>query len=484
MNKLPVRLRLTLAFATALALFLAAAGALLYQHLADSLDHAIAQGLRARAADVAALVAQADNGLQQAPATPFASPEIGFAQVIDAHGRVLDSTPGLGRAPLLTAAQHAPIRSRPVTIQRTYHSGQPVRLLAVPVRAQGQRLLVIVGTSLESHDSTLGTLRSELIIGGPIALLVVSLIGYLLAAAALRPVERMRARADSLSATDLAEQLPVPAARDELSRLGTTLNDLLARVRTAIEHERSFVAEASHELRTPLTLLRAEIEHALARPRDRPELEAALRSAAGEVDRLSQLADDLLLLARLDRGALAIRAAPEAVADILNSVAARFEQRAQRAGQRILVDADNLVLELDRPRIEQALSNLVDNALRYADDYIHLYVVTTGGSVELHVTDGGPGLPAAFLPRALERFSRPDQARTGAGAGLGLAIVTEIARAHGGTARIANHEGGGADAWLSLPITAAPPTTRRAQPPHPLTSADAQVEKRARDSRV
>jgi len=449
---LPIRVRLTLAFAAALALLLASAGLLLYQHLGRSLDYAIDQALRARAADVAALVAQADTGLREAPPNAFVSAGNDFAQVLDAHGHIIDETPGLGRTPLVARDQIANVHARPLPIKRAYRRNVPVRLLVLPVHAQDKRLLVVVGTSLRSRDTTLASLRRELVVGGPIALLLVSLIGYALAAGALRPVERMRAQAAALSEAHLDERLPVPAARDELARLGNTLNDLLARLRTALERERSFVADASHELRTPLALLRAEIELALDQPREKNELEGALRSAADEVDRLSQLAEHLLLLARLDRGALRIRTASAELTDVFESLAARFDQRARAAGRHIHADSGTHLLAVDRVRLEQALANLIENALRHGNGDIRLYAVEVGNAIELHVADHGPGFPPGFLHHAFDRFSRADNARGGSGAGLGLAIVAEIAAAHGGTAAAANRPEGGADIWLSIPL--------------------------------
>ena len=146
-----------------------------------------------------------------------------------------------------------------------------------------------------------------LLIGGPIALLLAALAGYGVAAAALRPVEEMRSRAAEISTAEPRQLLPVSPAQDEVSRLGTTLNEMLARIGAAMEHERGFIADASHELRTPLAVLRAEIELALREGRSREELQAALASAAEETDRVIQLAEDLLVIAQTNQGRLALR---------------------------------------------------------------------------------------------------------------------------------------------------------------------------------
>jgi heavy metal sensor kinase len=450
-NRLPIRLRLTVAFAAAMALVLSATGYLLYQHLGASLDRTLAQDLRARAADITALVTQADNGLGQAGPSPFSGASNGIAQVINAGGRIIDETPGLGPRVLLTPAQLLSARHAVLHVDQVGLGDREVRLLALPVVAQGQRLVVVVGAPLEVRDSALAGLRSELLVGGPAALLFASLIGYLVAAAALGPVERMRARAAAITAASLSERLPVARSRDELARLGETLNAMLERLEVALERERGFVADASHELRTPLALLRTEIDLALDRDRSKPELEDALRSAGEETDRLSQLAESLLLLARLDENVLSIQPELVFLDELLPAVAIRFERRAADAGRSIEVDGGGVQIAADPLRLEQALGNLVENALRHGAGSIRLSAVERGSAIELHVIDAGAGFGAGFLPRAFERFTRADPSRGRGGTGLGLAIVDAVAKAHGGTASAANAPAGGADVWLSLP---------------------------------
>ncbi|HZQ03317.1 MAG TPA: ATP-binding protein [Gaiellaceae bacterium] len=452
MSRLPIRVRLTLAFAAAMAALLAALAFLLLHHLAGSLDATLDQGLRARADDVTALVRQSDTGLRDATSSPAAVKS--FAQILDRHGRIVDETRGLGARPLLDSRQLARARAAPLLVGRARRLGVDVRLLAVAVSAQDQPLVVVVGAPLSARDAAIANLRSELLFGGPAALLATALIAYLLAAAALRPVERMGVRAGTISERRLSERLPVPRARDELARLGQTLNAMLARIEHGVAREHRFVADASHELRAPLALLRAEVELALEQPRPEPELRAALRSIGEEADRLSQLAEDLLLLARLDEGRLPLHNEPIEVRALFDAVASRFQRRIVDARRALTVTPVEACLEGDRLRLEQALGNLLENAIRHADGGIDLYARETADVVELHVADDGPGFPDGFLPEAFARFSRADNARTEAGTGLGLAIVAEIAAAHGGAAAAANRPGGGADIWLALPRTA------------------------------
>jgi len=439
MNRLPIRVRLTLAYAAAVGAVLASGGFLLYGHMADSLDHSLDQGLRARSADVAALVAQADPGLREAPPAPVSAATGSFAQVLDSHGRIHDQTRRLGSQPLLAGRLFRRARSQTLLVSRVPRLGTDVRLLAVPVRAEGKRLVLIVGAPLGSRDQALASLRSELLVGGPVALLLASLIGYLVAGAALRPVERMRSRAASITDQRLSERLPVPPANDEIAR-----------------RERRFVDDASHELRAPLALVRTEVELALDLPRTVPELEASLRSIGVEADRLSQLADDLLLLARFDEGELPLRRETVDAGTLLHDVAARFERRAADAGRRIEVDASALPFEADRVRLEQAIVNLVENGLRHGAGTVRLTATARSDDVEIHVADDGAGFPDSVVETAFERFTRADTARSTTSAGLGLAIVKAIVEAHGGTVIVSSDDALGADVVLTLPSARTP----------------------------
>jgi heavy metal sensor kinase len=450
MNRVPIRLRLTAAFALAMAGVFAVASLLLVDHLAASLDRTLNESLRSRAADVAALVRQADTGLRQAPAPVGGG---GFAQVLTSAGGIFDQTRGLPPAPVLSPRTRRHARSASVFVPRSRVDGADVRLLAMPVHAQDRQLIVVVGASLAARDEALASLHRELVIGGPLALLLTSLVGYLLAGAALRPVERMRVRAGSISERRLAERLPVPTARDEIARLGTTLNGMLARIEQGIERERTFVADASHELRSPLALVRAEVELALEGDRSGEELRAALQSIGEESDRLTQLAEDMLLLARLDEGRVPLREEELDLAVLLIDVATRFERRAEAAMRPIRVDADDqMIVTVDRLRLEQALANLVENALRHGDGTITLAGRRLETAVEISVRDEGRGFPGAFVARAFDRFTRADPARTAGGAGLGLSIVKAVVEAHGGTVAIAAGGAPGAEVRLRLPL--------------------------------
>ena len=441
-----------------MAVVLAAVGTFLYFRLESGLDRAIDDGLRSRAADIRSLLQTGTGGLDGAQGIESIADQ-SFTQILDTEGSVLAASSGLDTEPALTDAQLAATLEAPLLVDagpKGNFDEESTRLLASPTQVRDETLLVVVGASLEERDDALNSLLAQLLVIAPIALLVTAGLGYVVALAALRPVEAMRRRAATISAQEPGARLPVSGPRDEIARLGETLNAMLARLESALEHERRFVADASHELRTPLALLKTELELAQRSARTRDELEAAIRSAAEETDRLTQLTEDLLLLARADDDVLALRETDISSTEIFELIAARFRARAERLERAIGAAGDaDVPFRGDQLRLEQALGNLVDNALRHGAGAIELTAVDTGELVELHVTDEGEGFPPGFVAHAFERFSQADEARSDTGSGLGLAIVDAIAKAHGGTAHVSPTEG--TDAWLALPA-------RRLQP--------------------
>ena len=437
MSRLPIRLRLTLPFALAMALVLAALGVFVYVRVGSTLLANVDQGLRGQATEALTRLDE-DHPLLDRDSLNSAS----IAEVIGPAG-VVDASPSR-LPPLINRKSLSSVlagRSLWLTAGVRGLKGS-WRLRAVPA---GNGRALIVGRSLSARGESLDRLRHEFLFSAPLALLLATIAGYLLAGAALRPVEAMRRRAAAITAATPGARLPVPRSHDELSRLSETLNDMLERLEAAFQHERRFVADASHELRTPLALLRTELELALRRTRSREELAQALRSAAEETDRLTALAEDLLLVARADQGALPVRREEIRAGDVFETITRRFSERPVRIGA-----GEDITFAADRMRVEQALGNLVANGLMHGGGTVELSARASNGHVELHVTDEGPGFPSRFIELAFDRFSRADDARGRGGTGLGLAIVQAIAEAHGGHAALSNRESGGADVWIEL----------------------------------
>jgi two-component system OmpR family sensor kinase len=443
--RLPVRIRVTLAFAGAMAVLLVALSAFLLLRLESQLDETIRQGLESRASDLAALISP--PRVPQRAALPEEDSSV--AQLLDTDGRVVSAAPGSPSSSLLSAAQLATARRHELSFDAPLGEERaPARLLAT----RSGSSIIVVGQSLETRNEAVSQLRGQLLVGVPIALLLACLVGYVATAAALRPVESMTRRARAIDAGARGARLPVPPGDDEISRLGDTLNALLGRLEAALEHERAFVADASHELRAPLAIISAEIHVALRTADDTETFRTALESLAAENERVVRLAENLLVLARADQRRLPLRPETVDVGGYVTACATRFGARAEQAGLRIEHDvADDLFARADEVRFEQLLDNLAENALRYAASRVTLSARCAAGDVIVRVGDDGPGFPPEFVPRAFDRFAVADDARSGQHTGLGLAIVEAIAHAHGWAIAVVQNSTSGAIVEVRMP---------------------------------
>lgn len=340
------------------------------------------------------------------------------------------------------------------------HDQRRLRLIAEPVRRPDGVWLAIAGTNVHDTDDVVHDVAHALVIVAPLIVILAAIGSWLLAGAALRPVERLRRDASALAAAPQRGRLQVPATGDELAALADTLNELLERLQRSLARQQEFVADAGHELRTPLAVLRMELELASRPGRSREELADAVDHAAAEAARLSDLADAMLFLARADGGASIVRPEPTSLAPLLGSAVRAIRARADLAGVSVVLDLDDaLAAEIDPSAVRRAVDNLLANAVEHTPAGRTVQVTAKPSldrrSVVIDVDDEGPGFPPEFLPHAFERFQRADAARSHAsgqlGAGLGLSIVAEVAAAHGGTAGVSNRPDGGARARLTLP---------------------------------
>jgi hypothetical protein len=456
-----LRLRMALLFALGVAALVLASGAVLLQELDNGLDNALDMSLTARADALAQQVAPdgtvanfQDSG---GGADALLPPTETLAEVISPSGALTEASEGTGGRPLLSPAELARARRGRVAVTKALGIGE-VRLLALPVPDSGSpSAVVVVGTTREVSAVATARVRTAVVVGGPVAAALGGLGAWLVAGAVLRPVERMRAQAAEISAGDSTARLPVPARRDEIAKLGETVNGLLARLQEALTKQRRFVADAGHELRTPLTVLRAELELAARPDRSKGSLLAAVRSAAAETDRLIRLAEDLLRLAQMDDAQFPLKREPLALESVVQGAVDARVATANSRGVAFATDLAHTRVAGDRDRLRQVIDNLLDNAVRHSPDNGTVTVTLTSapdspGVVTLSVADQGPGFPSDFLARAFDRFTRGDEARSDdEGTGLGLAIAASLAAAHDGTVSAANRPEGGAVVRVELP---------------------------------
>jgi signal transduction histidine kinase len=456
---MPLRVRLTLAYLVVAATLLAAGGLLFTRQLHSGLIASVDTGLRTREDQLVQAVTHTEGIDFQDERTRLITPKEAFAQVVGPDGSVVESSEAIGARPVLGSAELDSARRGVRYLDRSL-DGDQVRLLAAPAhRADGTTWVVVVGASLEPAKEALARVQTDLVVGGLLIVVVGGLGSWLLAGAALRPVEQMRREVAEISTHDPAATIDVPATGDEIAALGSTMNELLGRLQRALRHERRLVADAGHELRTPLAVLQVELELASRPGRSHEELTDALANAAEETRRLSRLAEGLLFLAGSDEGGVALDRRHQPLEPVLVAAAEAARDYAPES-VRVEVEAEPaLAAPVDALRLRQAVDNLLHNAVRAAPggSEVRLRAWSDGPQVHVEVSDHGLGFPEEFLPHAFERFRRADGARTrhDGGAGIGLAIVRAIAEAHGGRAEARNQAGGGAVVGFRLPASAA-----------------------------
>ncbi|MER7464363.1 HAMP domain-containing sensor histidine kinase [Streptomyces sp. NPDC097981] len=445
----PLRRRAALAAALAMAAVLAAGGLWLYALLRANLLDNTTNRTELAARKVAAQL----DGRTLPPGGRLPAPESGVDLVLvrDAQGRTVASTGALGDAPdlggLRPPAPGTPGDDSRSAVLPPARPGAERRAVVV-VEAPGAHEVYAV-TVLGDVDDATRAIALGLLAGAPPLIGFAAALAWWVTGHALRPVTAIRTELAAVTASELNRRVPDPGGADEIAQLARTVNDTLDRLERSDARQRQFTADASHELRNPLAAVRSRLEVALDRP-DRESVAAAL----ADTERLQRIAADLLLLARLDGGP-----APRAEPVDLALLAA--EDLARRPAPRVALRLDApapVPAAGDPARLERALANLVDNALRHARTEVVVRAATEpsaerDGWAVLEVGDDGPGIPEADRDRVFERFVRldPDRGRASGGTGLGLSIAREIARAHGGDARALPSAAGGARLVLRLP---------------------------------
>ena len=427
-----IRVRLTLAALVIVVATLAVGGASLVWLLHTSLTDGLVTSATAEAGNVGGLISQGplphDLPIRSGTAV----------QVVNAEGAVVAASADLqGRKAV--ASVRPPVGAlvpvpAGVPLPGDGHNGIAV---ATTVATDKGNLTIYAVSSRDQAEDSVHDLELALAIVLPILVVVSTILVWILAARAMRPVESIRREVSDISVSDLHRRVPVPPVDDEIARLASTMNAMLSRLEASTDRQRQFVSDASHELRSPLATVITVLEVAQARPEsaDWPSVAATAEAEAG---RLGQIVDNLLLLARSDEGQLVPGHEP---VDLDELVLAEGERL--RAQDRVAVDLRGVgagrVLG-DREQLGRVLRNLADNAERHAAGTVTFEVSNTGDFVEVVVADDGPGIPEGERQRVFERFTRVDQARhrPAGGAGLGLAIVGEVVAAHGGSVAVAD----------------------------------------------
>jgi signal transduction histidine kinase len=446
-RELSLRARLLLVSVIALTLGLAVGGVL----LVGVLNFALLRAVNSEALDTARGVAKLVDQHQLSEPIPVnASMQV---QIVDAQDKVLMISAGADR--LVSMLRPDELRGavdgtvRKVPGSRVGVDGT-VRVAVAVAGPPTQPQYVLIARSTDDLDQGVHILSITLLIAFPLLVALLGAVLWRVLGAALNPVDALTAGAEEITGGTRAGRLPVPESRDEIHRLAVTLNGMLHRLDSARAKQRAFVADAAHELRSPLTNMRTEIEVAqhLADSTDWPQLTTDLLT---DVDRLSRLVDDLLLLARADDGTARTPARRFEEVDLtqfLFDLAARFPDVSYQP------PPSPLVVRADPDGLSRMIGNLLDNAVRHKTSRVRLSVEPDGSYVRITVTDDGPGISPVDRERVFDRFTRLDdgRARDAGGSGLGLAIVRELVRRHRGTV-ILSDAAPGLRVDVRLPVT-------------------------------
>jgi heavy metal sensor kinase len=443
---LPIRARMTLWFTALLTVILVGGAAFILIDLRAAQTRALDTTLRTSAGEIAAdyqpSSGNSESEFRDATDVSLAGlpRDASAAQLVSSDGAIVVSAGNaLAATPMLPSTASADARAGTTSIRTVVLGGQDYRVYARPFTDQGQSVALVVATSLENVETSIHRLLLVLAVWIPLGVAAAALGGWFLAKRALRPVATMTDEARAIDSSRLSDRVEIPPAMDEVGRLAVTLNEMLDRIESGVEQQRTFVSNASHELRTPLAIMRAEIDVSLVADDLSEESRQVLESAREETDRMRGIVENLLLLAEMDEGAIPLARDPveldQLAAEVLEAMKPLAEIREIRLE---LAAAGSVRVTGDADRLRQVVRNLVDNAIKYAPNGSHALVdvhgIDAGG--ELIVTNAGPSIPTSSLPHVFDRFYRTDAARgrEAGGSGLGLAIVRELVEAQGGRA--------------------------------------------------
>lgn len=377
-------------------------------------------------------------------------------QVSDNNGAIVWRSDNLGIDSLPTL-QGFVVKGASVSDDRYFSNytiaGTRYRLVLIG----GDNATVSVAYPVDEIDATLRRLFALLLWSIPVALFVSVIAGWFLARHSLQPIDEITRTARRITAHNLQQRLPVPPTDDEVARLTSTLNEMIARLETAFERIRQFTADASHELKTPLAILLGEIELALRNDQSPEQYRATLVSCLEEVERLTNVVQGLLDLSRADSGQITLTLEPLDLSSLVRSVVSSVSVLADAKHIFILpaIQAD-VIVNGDDIRLHQALLNVIENAVKYTPEggRVEVACVATGTEAVVTVTDSGPGIPQHSVAHIFDRFYRVDQARSQeiVGTGLGLSITRWIIDAHQGSITVQSDEGKGTTFTIRLPL--------------------------------
>lgn len=455
-----IRVRFALWTAGLLLVALILFGGFVYGRMSQNLASAVDDALKTVAAQVAAEVdvedgtaVSVDDFLDDMQNMPVFEQGFSF-RVYDTAGQIIEEYGPYQTLPSAYPSFSPPVQSGQFITFTDPATQHPVRFYIDPIVEENQTVgTVQVAQNLINSQQTLIQLLTTLLIGVPLVVVIAGMGGYILAARALAPIDKITRTARRISAEDLSARLNLNVTDDEIGRLADTFNSMLVRLDQAFQRERQFTADASHELRTPLTTMQTILSSTLAKSRTPAEYEHALADLFEETHHMSHLVEGLLHLARSDNSTSQTVYQPMDLSNLLYDVTESLRPLAEDKELTLNADIpDNLTIIGDSDALIRLFVNILGNAIKYTEQG----QITVGAPfnperlVEITITDTGVGIAPEHLPNIFDRFYRVDKSRSTSGAGLGLAIALNAARVHGGTISVESEVGRGTSFTIKL----------------------------------
>jgi heavy metal sensor kinase len=462
---LPIRWRLTIWYSVILALVLVVFACGVYMYFKNSLQASIDAKIRSIGDVLSTSMTETHNPNVFMNFERYLENVLGrkpkgkFIQIMDRSGRIGAKMSDIEtELPPASFATLEKALAGEVVYETVERSKPRLRIVTIPIVEQKKTMSVVqVATSLEDFDETMYRLLIILVIGIPTALSATVVVGYFMAKKALRPVDRIRRTAVKISSTNLDERIDVGPRRDELTRLSRTFNEMIGRLQNAFQRVNQFSSDVSHELKTPLTILKGETEVALRKERDPEHYRGLLTSHLEEIDRMTKIVDDLLLLSKADAKEIVLNVDDIDLKDLIIDVCMDMKFFADKKGVGLVMDElDDVKLKGDELKLRRMLLNVIENGIKYTPEGgdVAIRSFLNNGSVQIDVEDTGVGIPPEEVQYVFDRFYRADKSRKReTGSGLGLSISKWIAEAHSGTIEVAGRRPSGSLFSIKLPVS-------------------------------
>ncbi|OPY64949.1 MAG: Sensor kinase CusS [Syntrophorhabdus sp. PtaU1.Bin050] len=461
---LPIKWKLTLWYGGILSIILVVFASGVYIYFRNSLQKSIDTKIRSIGEVLSSSITETHNTSVFGNFERYLENVLGrkpkgkFIQIMDSSGRIGAKMSDIEGETLPTSFSTLESALRGEIVYETIERVTPrIRMVTIPI-AENKKVssVVQVGTSLEDFDETMKKLLIIMIISIPTSISVTIVVGYFMAKKALRPVDQIRRAAVKISSSNLDEKIDIVGRRDELGRLAETFNAMIGRLKDAFQRVNQFSIDVSHELKTPLTILKGETEVALRKEREKEDYKGLLKSNLEEIDRMSRIIDDLLLLSKADAKEITLNLEEIALRDLIMGVCMDMKIFADKKGIEIDVgDLEDVRLKGDELKIRRMLWNIVENGIKYTENggkvFISSYV--NDGYARIDVKDSGAGISEEDIRFIFDRFYRADRSRRReSGSGLGLSISKWIAEAHSGSIEVKSQPGQGSLFSMKLPI--------------------------------